>query len=290
MKKIISYIKLARVHHYIKNLLIFMPIIFSKNLFNCNLLKNTIIGTIAFCLMSSIVYIINDIFDVEADRKSEKKKHRPIASGEISIKNAIILACILLGISVVLNIYINAGPLAYVIFYGYLIMNILYSFKLKHIPIVDIVILTSGFLLRVLYGSIITGIEISNWLNLTILAFSFYMALGKRRNELVRNGKQSRKVLEYYNKDFLNNNMYMCVSLGIVFYSLWCLDIDKAGGNIINMIWTVPLVIIICMKYSLNIESNSLGDPVDVILKDKALLLLGIIYVILMIFIIYFGA
>lgn len=288
MKKIFEFIKLMRCHHYIKSLLIFLPIIFSKNILNLDLLKTTILGAIAFCLMSSIVYIINDIMDVESDRKHEKKKFRPIASGKVSIKSACILAIILLIISVFINIYIKANIISCIIFYGYLFMNILYSIKLKHIPIIDIVILAFGFLLRVLYGSEITGIAISNWLYLTILAFSFYMGLGKRRNEFKKMGNEGRKVLQYYNKSFLDSNMYMCMAIGIVFYSLWCIDINTAINGFVNIIWTVPLVMIICMKYSLNVEGDSLGDPVDVILGDKILMLMAFIYAIIMFVAIYF--
>ena len=106
MKKIIPYIKLMRPHHYIKNILVFLPIVFSKNIFSPILLKTTILGVIAFSLMSSIVYIINDIKDVEADRKHEKKKNRPIASGAVSIQNATILAIILFLITTIINVYI----------------------------------------------------------------------------------------------------------------------------------------------------------------------------------------
>ncbi len=287
MKKILEFIKLMRPQHYMKNILIFLPIIFSKNLLNVELLKITLIGFLSFSFMASIVYILNDIMDAEADKKHEKKKFRPIASGKISIKSALILMIILLILSLLLNIYIKADIVTYTIFYGYLIMNILYSIKLKHIPIIDIVILSFGFLLRVLYGSAITEIPISNWLYLTILAFSFYMGLGKRRNELKKMGNGGRKVLEYYNQSFLDNNMYMCVALGIVFYSLWCIDINTTINSIINIVWTVPLVIIICMKYSLNIEGNSSGDPVDVILNDKVLIILALIYAAIMFATIY---
>ena len=271
-----------RCNHYIKNVLIFLPINFSKNIFNMELLKITIIGTIAFCLMSSIVYIINDILDVEADRKNEKKKFRPIASGQISIKSAYILLIVLLFISISLNLYIKANILASILFYGYLIINILYSIKLKHIPIIDITILASGFLIRVLYGATITNIEISNWLYLTILSFSFYMGLGKRRNEFEKMGTNGRQVLTYYNKSFLHNNMYMCMALGIVFYSLWCIDVNNTISGAFNIIWTVPFVIIICMKYTLNIEGDSFGDPVDVILSDWVLLAMGLSYALIM--------
>ncbi|MBR6613697.1 MAG: decaprenyl-phosphate phosphoribosyltransferase [Clostridia bacterium] len=287
MKKVASYIKLMRPHHYIKNILIFLPLVFSKNIFNGSLLINVVIGAIAFSLMSSIVYILNDILDVEADKKHEKKKYRPIASGAVSIRNAIILAIILFILSILLNWYIKSNMVALCVFYGYLLMNILYSVKLKHVPIVDIVILAFGFMLRVFYGSAITEIAISDWLYITILAFSFYMGLGKRRNEFRKMGKDGREVLKYYNETFLTSNLYMCMALGIVFYSLWCVDVNASALGRINIIWTVPLVMIICMRYSLNIEGDSLGDPVDVILGDKLLIALAGIYSVVMFMALY---
>ncbi len=288
MKKILTYLKMMRIQHYIKNILIFLPILFSKNIFNVELLTKNFVGVVAFSLMTSVVYIINDIMDVDNDRKHEKKKNRPIALGSISISNASYFAIALLIISIALNMSINVSLNAYLVFSLYIIINILYSIKLKHVPIVDVTILASGFLIRVLYGSAITGIEISNWLYLTILSFSFYMGLGKRRNELKKIGNETRKVLEYYSKSFLDNNMYMCMALGIVFYSLWSIDINSAVNGLINVIWTIPFVIIICMKYSLNVEGDSLGDPVDVILSDKILFVLLLIYGLTMLGIIYF--
>lgn len=296
MEKLTAYIKLMRPHHYIKNILIFLPIIFAKDIFNWSLMKTTIIGAIAFSLMSSIVYIINDIHDVEEDRKHEVKKNRPIASGKVSIKGAYTLAIILFIITIVLSAYICLHEIdisinnvcAYIlVFYGYLIINILYSIKLKNIPIMDVTILALGFLIRVIYGALITGISISNWLFLTILAFSLYMGLAKRRNELIQNDGEGRKVLSYYNQSFLDNNMYACMTLGIVFYSLWCLDMNASMESYINIIYTIPLVLIICMKYSLDIEKGTSGDPINVILNDKILLLLGIIYAAIIFVIIY---
>ena len=292
MEKLKALIKLMRPHHYIKNVLIFLPIIFGKQLLESSSIKIAVIGAIAFSLMSSIVYIINDIQDVEADKKHETKKNRPVASGKVKVKEAWILAIVLLLITIILNVYIaiqqNVNWITYLIFYGYLVMNILYSIKLKNIPILDVTILAFGFLFRVIYGALITGVSISNWLYLTILAFSFYMGLGKRRNELKRSGSKSRKVLKHYNKAFLDNNMYTCMTIGIVFYSLWCIDINENLNTIFNIIYTVPLVLIICMKYSLDVEGETSGDPVDIILNDKILILLAIIYVAIMFTIIYF--
>ena len=164
---------------------------------------NTIVAFITFSLTSSIVYIINDLKDVEKDRNHPIKKKRPIASGEVSKKEAIVIASILLILIIALlaftNLLFNWGIL---ILGLYLLLNILYSFGLKDIPLVDITILASGFVLRVLYGGLLLDIEISNWLFLTVLSGSFYMDLGKRRNELIKlNGKETRKVLKFYTKE-----------------------------------------------------------------------------------------
>lgn len=275
MKKLKNYIKLIRIKHYFKNILIFLPLVFSGELLKLDKLSSAIIGFISFSLISSVVYIINDLKDIESDRLHDVKKNRPLASGKIKPINAIILAVIFLISSVSLNFLIIDVNVINIVGYImlYLLINIGYSFGLKKKPIVDIVILVAGFLIRVLYGSGINNIELSNWLYLTIIAGSFYMGLGKRRNEILKQGTKSREVLKSYNKEFLNNNMYMCLSLCIVFYSLWSVDpntISRINSNL--LIWTVPILMVILMKYSLNIEGDSQGDPVDVLFGDKILL------------------
>ena len=283
------YLKLMRVHHYIKNLLIFTPLIFGGLFFSSDLLLLTVIGFISFSLVASSIYIINDIQDVEADRLHPTKKSRPLAMNAISITNAKILFVMLLLIVIGLQIvFFNDSIWPLVVLVTYFILNILYSNGLKHYPIIDISILVSGFVLRVLYGSSITSIEISNWLYLTVLMMSFYLALGKRRNELKRQNSTSRKVLQYYNQDFLDKNMYMCLALTIGFYSLWTVDpvtILRLSNE--YLVWTVPIVILICMKYSLNIERDSDGDPVEVIMKDKIVLSLIVAFMCVCMAIIY---
>jgi len=276
----LAYIKLMRIRHYLKNFLIFIPLIFNKSFFNIENLSLTILGFISFCILSSTVYCINDLKDLENDKKHPIKRNRPIASGQISKKNAIIFTLILLFISILTILPIaKISILPIVIELIYFVLNIAYSFGLKKIPIVDVIILVSGFILRLLFGATITSIEISNWLYLTVMAGSFYLGFGKRRNEFIKQGDNSREVLKKYNKDFLDKFMYVCLILSITFYSLWCIDvptIERIGNN--YMIYTIPLLLIILMKYTLNIENDSYGDPVDVILSDKILIILLLIF------------
>lgn len=277
--KIKLYFKLMRVKHYFKNLLIFLPLIFSISFYNVENSINTFAGFILFSLVCSMVYIINDLGDIEKDRKHPKKCNRPLASGKVSKKEAYLLLFVLATIVVIGNILIKANIYSIIILVVYLVLNIFYSKIFKNIPLVDVICLVIGFVLRVVYGASIINVKVSNWLYLTIISFSFYLALGKRRNEL-ETGTSTREVLKYYNIDFLDKNMYMFLTLMIVFYSMWCVDASNIAkfGN--NLIFTVPILLLVAMKYSQNIEGNSDGDPIEVLFSDKILMALVAIFVV----------
>jgi len=282
------YLKLMRVHHYIKNFLVFAALACSGQLFNLEKLTAGIAAFIAFCMVSSVVYIINDIRDVEKDRKHPTKCKRPIAAGTVSVKSAWGLSIVLLLIAIVCN-YLTFHVTSTLLLALYLILNLAYSFGLKNVPIVDVTILVAGFLIRILYGAFVTEITISNWLYLTVIALAFYFALGKRRNELKQIGDgETRQVLKAYSVNFLDKNMGMCLTLANVFYALWSMD-EKTMSFYNNeyLIFTVPVVLLITMKYSLDIEGESDGDPVEVLLHDKVLLTLFVLYLAVMFAILY---
>lgn len=289
MKKLKKLVKLMRPKHYLKNGLVLLPLFFDLGFFNGNLLLRVIEGFIAFSLLASIIYIINDIKDIDNDRKSETKRIRPLASGEVKIKEAIFLVIIIAVMIVFIAIRMEGKGFLWMIVY--FVLNIAYSLKLKHIPIIDVAILASGFLIRLLYGASISDINISFWLCMTVIAFSFYMGLGKRRNELNKSGNNAheiRGVLKCYNSAFLDKNMYMCLGLAITFYALWSgadVTIVKLGTDM--QIWTVPIVILLAMKYSLDIEMGESGDPMEVIMNDKWLIAIGGIYIFVLFIILY---
>lgn len=287
--KIKYYLKEMRVHHYIKNFLILLPLVCSGELLNVNKLTGGILGFFAFSLLSSLIYIINDIKDIEKDKIHPVKCQRPIASGDISVKEAIALSIFLTVLALLCNFFVF-NIHSSVLLALYFLLNLGYSFGLKNVPLLDIAILVSGFLIRALYGAVITNIEISNWLYLVIVTAAFYLALGKRRNELKKMGDdtKSRDVIKKYPFNFLNQNMYMCIGLLNVFYALWAMETGTAETHSKYLIWTVPLVLLICMKYSLTIEGDSDGDPVEVLLHDKTLIIMCLCYVLAMFFMIYF--
>lgn len=283
------YIKEMRPHHWIKNILVFAALACSGHLFSASGVIKGLWGFAAFCFISSAVYFINDIRDVEKDRKHPEKCKRPIASGKIPVRNACITAGFLFLLAALCNLMVFE-PVASVIIAVYFLLNLGYSLGLKNVPLLDVTILVSGFIFRILYGAIITNIEISNWLYLTVIAAAFYFSLGKRRNELKRTSPgNTRTVLNYYSEGFLDKNMYMCLALTNIFYALWSMDektVEAYGSRC--LIWTVPIVLVICMKYSLDVEGDSDGDPVEVVIHDKVLSVLCIAYLALMLAILYF--
>lgn len=284
MKKLFLYFKLIRIKHWIKNLLIFLPLFFNGSLFNKQYFINSLFAFFIFCLISSIVYIINDINDIEYDKMHETKKERPLASGKLSIPNAltciVILLFILIGLFIFSYTYIDCNKwLLFLIPITYLIINILYSRLLKNIVILDVFIIVIGFLLRLIYGSVVTGIIISNWLYLMIIFISFYLAFGKRRNEFIKNGSESRKSLKGYNFNFLDKNMYLCLTISIICYSLWCANsttIERIGNN--YLIWSILILLSILFTYNYIIENESDGDPIEVLLSSKILCLLVVVF------------
>ena len=204
-----NYIKLIRVKHWLKNGLVFLPLFFSINVLKIDLLRNNIIAFMIFSFTASIVYVINDINDIEKDKLHPIKKNRPLASGAITKNKAIITIFILslLTISMMYLLYtLSNNIFVFIIPIIYLFINILYSNGIKNIPIIDVVIIVCGFVLRVMYGGISINIEVSKYLYLMIIFGSFYLGFGKRRNEIIKNGDKSRKVLKMYNKEFLDKN------------------------------------------------------------------------------------
>ncbi len=283
MKK---YISLLRLKHYIKNVLIFIPAFFGQKIVEKEILWNLCGAFLSFSLISSFIYIINDIKDCKRDRLHEEKKKRPIASGEIAIPKAIVIACVCLLAGGGIGFYIGGCKLTskgMICIVFYIVVNLLYSFGLKNIAIVDVMILASGFVIRVLYGAASTEVQCSAWLILTVMVISLYLGLGKRRNELVKvKGDTTRKVLGIYSVNYLDTLMKMCITTGVVFYSLW--SVDLGGAMLENkLVWTVPIVIAIVMKYELDMEANvSYGDPVEVVYSDRRLLAMVGIYGIVM--------
>jgi decaprenyl-phosphate phosphoribosyltransferase len=217
-----------------------------------------------------------------------------LASGEISVPHAIVILVILSTLLIVFLIMLriqgnhlyNLKPIGLMLLY--MVLNIAYSWGLKNIPIVDVTILASGYIIRVLFGSMIIGVNISVWLYLMITLGAYYMGLGKRRNEITGNETETRAVMKFYSHNFLDKNMYVCQALCVVFYALWSIDsVTIERFHTSAFVYTIPVILIIFLKYSLNIETDTDGDPTSVLLGDKVLLSLCGAYIICAFCIIY---
>jgi 4-hydroxybenzoate polyprenyltransferase len=239
---------------------------------------------VCFSLLSSIIYIFNDLRDIDKDRRHSVKCRRPLASGSVPVGHALIILVLLSAILIGLfALAARESPLYGLKAAGFLTLyaalNIGYSWGLKNIPIVDVTILASGYVIRLLFGAAIAGVDISVWLYLVVTMGAYYLGLGKRRNEINGGEKETRSVMRFYSHNFLDKNMYLCQALCVVFYALW--SIDPATVKKLNtsaFVYTIPLIFIIFLKYSLNIETGSDGDPTPVLLHDKALILLCAAY------------
>lgn len=167
-------------------------------------------------------------------------------------------------------------------------LNLGYSFGLKNYPVLDVAILAMGFTIRVFFGAAVLGMSVSNWVLLTTFSGALYLSFGKRRNELKYFGAENRKVLESYSVDFLDKSMQSFMTLCLVFYSLSCVADNTVAADLgIDLTWTVPLVMLICLRYNLDLSRSKEGDPVTVILGDRWLVFLVMIYAVSVVTVLY---
>ena len=275
MEKIKNIIKLLRPKHSVKNLLIFLPLIFGLKDLTLKDFRTSILGFIVFCLVASSIYIINDYKDIEKDRLHPVKKKRPLASGAVTKKEAWITFSVLLLVAIIISF---TFPLASIgLIAGYFVLNLGYSLGLKNIPILDVVILTSGFMIRLFLGSSLSGIAVSPLLYLVVMSGAFYLGISKRYNEIIKTGNQTRSVLKKYNVEYLKSIMNMFLVLIIVFYTEWCSNAYPEHRDL--FLASVPMLIILIISYIYVAEKDKYGDPTDVIMKNKPLMLIGLLFI-----------
>src|ERR687891_2739791 len=268
-----ALIKAMRLRQWTKNGFVFFALIFDKQLFSPEPFLRTLLGFFLFCLISSAVYLLNDIADMGADRLHPQKKLRPLASGELPIGVAQGAAFILTLASLFLGYLLEpvfAGILAL-----YFVINLLYSRWLKHVPILDVLIISSGFVLRVAGGvALITVERFSPWLYMLTILFSLYIGLGKRRAEmnlLADDASAHRKVLDGYTIPLLDQYITIVSGMTIVAYSLYTFSAPNLPTNH-TMMLTIPFVVYGIFRYLQLIQTGHVaGAPDEVALKDRPL-------------------
>lgn len=286
-----ALLKTMRLRQWTKNGFVFFALIFDKQLFLREPFLRTLAGFFLFCLISSAVYLINDIADVEADRQHPEKKYRPIASGKLPIGAAWGAAFALALISLSLG-YLLA-PLFSVYLAAYLMINIIYSRWLKHVPILDVLFVSTGFVLRVGAGvTLITVERFSPWLYVITTLFSLYLGFGKRRAEmsLLEQGAGShRKVLDGYTLPLLDQFITIVSGMTIVTYALYTFFAENLPANH-SMMLTIPFVVYGIFRYLQLIQTgHAAGAPDEVALKDRPLQITVALWMLTVLVIFYFS-
>lgn len=273
----IKYLKLLRVEQWVKNLFVFAPLFFSGNILNQDLLLKSIFAFFVFSFAASAIYIINDYSDIESDRKHPEKCKRPLASGAISKPTAIVflIGLVLLNIGLVFfgesYFHLSYWKFATIIFF-YFLMNIAYTFKLKHVAIIDVCIIAIGFVLRVLAGGYATGIYISQWAILLTFVLALVLAIGKRRGELINAqiSGRTRKALDGYNVQFADIALSISCTLAIVCYLMFTLSPEVQQRFHTRVFYTVFFVVFAFLRYlQQTLVYNRTESPTKIIYKDR---------------------
>lgn len=270
---LINILKTIRPKQWTKNVAIFAALVFDRQLLHWSALERTLAGLILFCLVTSTVYIFNDIIDIEADRQHPKKSKRPLASGALPISTAVTTAILFLVIALPLAYQLSTG--FFFICLVYLVMNLAYTKWLKHIPLLDVLIISAGFVLRVAAGVTLIHVErFSPWLYVVTTLLSLYLGFGKRRAEimLVNDGTNStRKVLEGYSLPLLDQLITIVSSTTIVSYSLYTFSAPNLPENHAMML-TIPFVLYGIFRYLYLIQiQHAGGEPEELLLTDRPL-------------------
>jgi decaprenyl-phosphate phosphoribosyltransferase len=279
-----GYIKLLRISHWLKNLFLFLPLFFSGVFIeNSWIAVDVAIGFICFSLIASVVYIINDIKDVDDDREHPEKKNRPFAAGTVKISTGVVLAIVLALSSATIAYWLD--PKFLIVLGVYFLMNLAYSLKLKHVPLLDISIIAMGFVLRVIGGGLIpeTDIYVSHWILIMTFLLALFLGFAKRRDDVkifLESGKKMRKSIDGYNMEFINTGMSLMGGVTIVSYIMYTIsdEVTERLGH--NLYITSLFVILGVLRYlQITFVQEKSGNPTKVLVKDLfiQLILVGFI-------------
>lgn len=278
-------LKLLRPHQYIKNGFVLLGVLFGHH-WSIDALSEALMAFVAFCLIASSVYILNDIMDIDADRNHPTKCNRPLPSGKVSVPLAKTLLALLVISSFILSYTVSLWALIFISFY--FVMNIFYSWKLKHVVILDVFIISAGFMLRILTGTIGLGIDPTAWLLLCGLMVTLFLGFSKRRAELLTiqnmypNSGMTRKVLDDYSPIMLEQYIGITAACTIISFGLYTVSpqtIELHGSD--NLIYTLPFVVYGIFRYLYLLHSQKKGnDTAKDLVTDKHMLITVVLWII----------
>jgi 4-hydroxybenzoate polyprenyltransferase len=291
MQLFLAILRLLRPKQWLKNGFVFAPLIFARELFHPGPVLEAVRAFAVFCFAASAIYVLNDVADVEQDRHHPEKRRRPVASGEISVPQAFGVMALLLAGTALLGWGMN--PRFVMVVAAYLTMNVIYSFKLKEILLLDVFMIAAGFMLRVLGGAYAIGARVSSWLVLCSLFISLFLGFAKRRGELVQaqtsNTLAERKVLFLYRVDFIDQMLTIVAAGTVISYALYTV----ASGTIASfgtdrLIYTTVFVLYGVFRYLYLIHTTTLVEnPTNAITSDPPIIITAFLWILSCIALIY---
>jgi 4-hydroxybenzoate polyprenyltransferase len=293
MSTLRSILVSMRPPHWVKNLFLFAALIFSGRLLYLDDFLLTLVGFFLFSLGSSGIYLINDVADIEKDRLHPEKSSRPIASGALSVTTALVAAIFLLLLTLVGGFFINSHFV--LVAAAYIFINIIYSFYLKNIVILDVMSIAISFVLRVVAGAAIIGVPSSEWLILCTLLLSLFLGFAKRRHELLvleQKAIEHRAVLEHYSPYFLDQMTAIVTASTVMSYALYTISDETVKKfNTKDLIYTVPFVLYGIFRYLYLVHQREEGgNPTKILLTDLPLILNVLAWVLVCVYVIYRGS
>ena len=273
-------VRAVRPRQWVKNLLVLAAPLAAGRLFEPAVIKGTALAFVAFCLISAAVYLVNDVRDVAEDRQHPTKRFRPIAAGELKPATALVLAAVLGACGLALG-FVVSMPLG-ITMAVYVALQLLYSAYLKHLPVVDLAMVASAFLLRAIAGGVATGIPLSQWFLLVAAFGSFFMVAGKRYSEMKALGGEAgtRRSLTRYSESYLRFAWMMAAVMVLISYSLWAFE--NRGNGALGVPWTAisiaPFTLGL-LQYALEVDAGTADEPEEVVLNDRVLQGLGVVWV-----------
>jgi len=277
-----ALLRTARPKQWLKNLLVVAAPGAAGVLTDPDQILRTAVAFIALCLAASGTYFLNDALDVDADREHPTKRNRPVASGQISVRLAKVMAVVLLLAGLGVAAPINHGQLVAVVA-GYVAITMAYSIWLKHEPVLDLAAVASGFVLRTVAGGVAVGVPISNWFLIVAASGALFIVTGKRsaeQSELGIDARLHRRSLAHYSTAYLGYVRALSSTSAIVAYCLWAFEVSNRSGNPVWFQLAIIPFVLGVLRYALLLDQGEGGAPEEVLLRDRVLLLIGVAWVI----------
>jgi decaprenyl-phosphate phosphoribosyltransferase len=283
MNVVVALVKAARPRQWVKNVLVLAAPVAAGEVFVRSTAIGVVVAFAAFCLAASGIYLINDVRDIEDDRRHPKKRYRPIAAGTLPIPVALAVGAVLLVVAPVLAALVESTGDLWVVVVVYEAVQLAYCLWLKHQPVIDLAVVSSGFLLRAIAGGVACGLPLSQWFLLVAAFGSLFMVAGKRYSEKRLHAVQglgvTRRNLEEYSEQYLRFVWALAAALVVMSYSLWAFQLGDELGSLLPAVSIAPFLIGV-LRYAVDVDAGKAGAPEEIVLGDRVLQLVGVAWLV----------